>query len=374
MKKTLAALVISALYAGSASAQTEAAQTATAPTGTAQAPMNVAGFGVIFYGIADAVVAYQDKVAISGTTDTGSKTSIESGGLQSSRFGFKGEREVSNALKAQFVLEGGYDISIGASTQSGKLYGRKSIVGLKGAWFGDLQLGRRKTYADEVFNKYSSIAVLPSWGIKVHDNNLDQYGGNRSNSMFYYNTPEFAGFMLNVTHGFGGVPGSSSTGEQTGIGGKWGDGKPFGIGFAYSQTKRGTVTATSNTSADDSATAAASCNTVGVGNPGDTCIKTWVVGAGYQLDNLFLFGSVSEVKLPLAQPGPADPPFSTLFAAKTGGTGATGLFTAGGVNNSKTDIVDVGLDYRFTQQWSAQFAYIHANYTFLGAREKGKLD
>jgi predicted porin len=182
------------------------------------------------------------------------------------------------------------------------------------------------------------------------------------------------GFMLNFTHGFGGTPGSDSTGEQSGIGGRFGDDKPFGIGFAYSESKRGVVTATSNSSIDDSSTASAGCNTVGVGNPGDICIKTWVVGAGYTFNDLYVFGSVSEVKTPLAQPGPAAPPFGTVFAPKTGGAGATGLFTAGGLNNSKSDIVDVGFEYRFNKSWATQFAYIHANYEFLGASQKGKLD
>ena len=65
---------------------------------------------------------------------------LDSGGLSDSRWGLKGVEDLGGGLKANFVLESGFDISSGAST--GTLFGRQASVGLSSD-FGALSLGRQ---------------------------------------------------------------------------------------------------------------------------------------------------------------------------------------------------------------------------------------
>ncbi|MEB0284869.1 porin, partial [Sphingomonas sp. 10B4] len=74
---------------------------------------------------------------------------IHSGLLQASRFGFRGSESLGGNLKALFVLEGGLNLDTGTSGQGGAIFGRRSVLGLVGD-HGDLQLGRRKDFSDEI--------------------------------------------------------------------------------------------------------------------------------------------------------------------------------------------------------------------------------
>ncbi|MFC7518858.1 porin [Herbaspirillum sp. GCM10030257] len=351
MKKRQIALVVMSALAGVSHAQT----------------------AVQVYGIVDAGVAHTTKQAapVAGApTATASRTGIDSGLLQASRFGVRGTEDVGGGLKAQFALEGGIAIDNGTSTQGGALFGRRSIVGLVGDGFGNLQIGRRKDFTDEVAEPYSSITPFGTFITRVHANNLDRIGGNRANNMIYYSTPTFGGFRANISYGFGETAGSTSIGESLGFGANYGNG-PFGIGFGYWQSKLGTVTATANSSSDQGATSGAGCNTVGLGTPGDTCLKTWIVGSRYKLGNFMFRGTYSQVKQPLVTgTGPAAPTFATAFT-RTAGSGA---FTPGGSNNSDASIVDVGVDYTTAGAWKLKSSYIQSRYDFTGAAPDGKLD
>lgn len=328
---------------------------------------------VQIYGIVDAGVAYTTKAAAptaTAPTRTGSRTAVDSGLLQASRFGFRGTEDLGGGLKAQFALEGGIAIDNGTSTQNGALFGRRSIVGLVGENFGNLQVGRRKDFTDEIAEPYSSITPFGTFITRVHANNLDRIGGNRANNMIYYSTPTFGGFRANVSYGFGETAGSTSTGESLGFGANYNNG-PFGIGFGYWQSKLGTVTATANSSSDQGATSAAGCNTVGLGTPGDTCIKTWIVGSRYKMGNVMVRGSYSQVKQPLVTAaGTAAPNFVTAFTRAAG----SGQFTPGGSNNSDASIIDLGVDYWVGSTWKLKASYIQSRYDFTGTAPDGKLD
>ena len=346
MNRKVLALAVAGAFAGVAHAQTN----------------------VQIYGIVDAGVSHVTKVAAAtaaNPTGTGSRTGIDSGLRQASRFGFRGKEDLGNGLDAIFALEGGIAIDNGTSTQGGALFGRKSIVGLAGKNFGDLELGRRKDFIDEVSGPFSSIAPFGTFVTKVHANNLDRVGGNRSNNIIYYSTPKFNGFQANVTYGFGEAAGDNSAGSGFGVGAKYLNG-PFGIGFGYWQSKRG-VTATS--SADQGAPSGAGCKTTNIGNAGDTCIKTWMLGSSYKFGNMTVRGTYSKVEQPLiTAAGAAAPAFATTFTSTAG----TGAFAAGGSNNSEANIVDVGLDY-YVGNWKLMTSLIQSRYKFVGATDDGRL-
>lgn len=343
-----------------------AAATLLTAAGAVQAQSSVA-----IYGITDLGFAYSNNNAAATPANprgTGSRMGIDSGLLQSSRFGFRGTEDLGGGLRAQFVLEGGLALDNGSFTQGGLPFGRRSTVGLNGAW-GDLQLGRRKDFTDEVSGPFSSIAPFGTFITRVHSNNLDRIGGNRANNMIYYSTPRFGGkFRANVTYGFGETAGNTSAGQSFGFGALYDD-NTFGVGFGYWQSKLGVVTTTANSNSDQGATAGAGCNTVGLGQPGDTCIKTWMLGARYKTGPFQFRGTVSHIDQPLIRAaGAAAPDFTTNFTRRVG----FDAFTAGGANNDETHIVDVGVDY-FTGPWKLKASLIQSRYDFVGAASRGKL-
>ena len=72
---------------------------------------------VTLYGLADVYVGSTTtkQSPVGGASTSGRKTVIDSGGFNGSRFGLKGSEDLGGGLKANFVLEGGYDISTGAA-------------------------------------------------------------------------------------------------------------------------------------------------------------------------------------------------------------------------------------------------------------------
>jgi predicted porin len=347
MKKGVLAFAVMSTFAGLAQAQSS----------------------VSIYGIVDSAMVYTDKVATGTGRNTGSLAQVNSGGLQASRIGFRGKEDLGGGLFAEFGLENGFSTDNGAALQSGALFGRRSVVGLSGKSFGVLHLGRRKDFTDEIAGAYSSITPYSGFITAVHANNLDRIGGNRANNMIYYSTPTVGGFRANVTYGFGEAADSISTGQSFGFGANYDNG-PFGIGFGYWQSKLGSTTVASS---DQGAGSGAGCSTTlgtNAGKAGSTCIKTWILGSRYKVGGLTLRGTYSQVKQPLlnASSGAA-PNFATTFTATAGTT----AFTAGGVNNKKAQILDVGADYRLTPSLMLTGSVIQSRYDFIGASSKGKL-
>ena len=349
MKKAVLALAALGAAAGCAQAQTS----------------------VQIYGIVDMGTAYASTAAAPSTATpraTGHYLGIDSGLLQSSRIGFRGTEDLGGGLSAQFALEGGINVDAGTFQQGGIPFGRRSIVGLVGPDFGNLQIGRRKDFTDEIAEPYSSITPFGTFITRVHANNLDRIGGNRANNMAYYSTPTWGGFRANVSFGLGEAAGDTSSGQSLGYGANYANG-PFGIGAGYWQSRLGTVSAAGNTSSDLGATAGAGCNTIGLGTPGDVCIKTWIVGSRYNFGNLMVRGTYSVVKQPLIRTAAgAAPNFATTFTRSAG----SGAFAAGGANNDDSQIVDVGVDY-LTGPWKLKASVIQSRYSFVGASSKGKL-
>jgi len=348
MKKTVLALAVLSAFSGTAFAQTN----------------------VQIYGRMTGGVSYVDKIATLSTTSptaTGSRWGLDSGQYTQSRIGFRGTEDLGGGLKTNFTLESGLTIDNGAAA-SGLAYSRKTTVGLAGA-FGEVEIGRRKDYIDEVSQDFSTETRLLPFTGRVHANNMDRSTGGRANNMIYYTTPDMGGFTGNLSYAFGETAGSITTGQAFGFGGTYANG-PFAIGFGYWQSKLGVVSAGGvTTSSDNEATTGAGCKTVGLGNAGDTCLKTWMIGSSYKLGNATLRGTYSRVEQPLiSAAGPVAPNFATAFT----GTIGTSAFTIGGSNNDKANIVDLGVDYDMGS-WTFKGSVIQSRYSFVGARDDGRL-
>lgn len=98
---------------------------------------------VTLYGIVDAAVI----------KDKDQATELRSGGLSSSRLGFKGTEDLGGGLSAVFKLEGGMALDTG--TPDAFKFNRESYVGLAGG-FGEVRFGKNWTaYDDIAFNTNS---------------------------------------------------------------------------------------------------------------------------------------------------------------------------------------------------------------------------
>ena len=349
MKRTAVAVAALAAWSGSASAQSN----------------------VQIYGITDIGLSYVSKAAAATPAEprrTGSVAGVDSGLLQASRLGYRGSEDLGGGLRANFVLEGGLAVDSGTFTQGGLPFGRRATVGVSGASFGDLQLGRRKDFTDEVSGPFSSITPFGTFIIRVHSNNMDRIGGNRANNMVYYSTPRWGGFRANLSYGFGESSRGSSVGQSMGFGAIYNtDG--FGVGGGYWTSRLGTISGTSNASSDQGATTGAGCSNAALGAAGDTCIRTWIAGARYKQGGWHVHGTYSRVSQPLVRSGAgAAPNFSANFTRASG----SNPFTVGGTNNDRASIVDLGAEYA-GGLWKVKGSVIRSSYHFIGAAANGTL-
>jgi predicted porin len=152
---------------------------------------------VTLYGLVDAYLG-SSKVK---TTDANGTTSlrnsvINSGGFNTSRFGLKGSEDLGGGLKANFLLESGFNLDTGAIPNNGPtnttLFSRNSWVGVSGG-FGEVKLGKMWTPFDEVKGSgaaaFDANIFAPATNVWLSNNYQDRPG-----NAIYYATPDFSGF------------------------------------------------------------------------------------------------------------------------------------------------------------------------------------
>lgn len=176
MKKTLLAAALVTGFAGVAHAETS----------------------VTLYGLVDAGIGYQQtKVeqgdAFTKTRDIGLINGVKNG----NRWGLKGTEDLGNGTSAIFQLESGFDLGNGRSSQGGRLFGRKAIVGLTGESWGTLTLGRQYNVGDDF------ISPIDPFGTSfrqagVTDGAFGSSPSARMDNSIKYMTPDFAGFKAAV--------------------------------------------------------------------------------------------------------------------------------------------------------------------------------
>jgi len=188
MKKSLVALAVLAV-SGVASAQST----------------------VTIYGLVDAWIGtVKDNNLSQSGVNVPHPFSGSGGGLQTSRFGLKGSEDLGGGLKANFLLEAGFDPSTGAANNytnpytgatSTAVFGRQAWVGVSGG-FGELKLGKMWTPYDMVKGSgaagFDSLLFAPSTSVWASNNYSDRPGNS-----IYYETPNFSGFSAAGMYSFG---------------------------------------------------------------------------------------------------------------------------------------------------------------------------
>ncbi|MFJ3045977.1 porin [Herbaspirillum chlorophenolicum] len=299
MKKTAFALAALGLVASSAQAQSS----------------------VTVYGVIDVGLTYTTN-ATRGTTpgSNGSRFSIDSGDLATSRIGFRGVEDLGGGLKALFQLENGFNADTGGMASANTLFDRKSVVGLSGS-FGTVTLGRQVDFLDDIGSKYTSVQTFGGNGVKgAHFGNLDRVAGSRADNSVRFDSANYGGFTGNLFYSFGEVAGNTSAGQGFGFGANYVSG-PFGIGGAYYQTKLSAAS--------------------GTAQPGDTNLKTFTLGTSYQFGPAKLYGAWSQTKRPLQ-----------------GGI-APGLVSSITTQATKGNVIDIGVDYALKDNLHLLGSVIH---------------
>lgn len=138
------------------------------------------------------------------TVIDGKKTwsGLNSGGSSDSYFGLRGQEDLGNGLKAQFVLESGINADTGTGENgSGLDFKRRATVGVLGN-FGEVHLGRDETAAYKAMDRYdvfnhAGIGGSHAW--TLHNDRDDE----RKDNMIAYVSPNFGGLTFAANYAFG---------------------------------------------------------------------------------------------------------------------------------------------------------------------------
>ena len=193
---------------------------------------------VTIYGLLDANIN-STKDQINNGVNAQSQARIDSGGVQTSRFGLKGSEDLGGGLKANFKLESGFRLDTGAIPNNGPtnstLFSRQSWVGVSGG-FGEIQLGKMWTPYDDLqglgaaaFNANIFAPAAYVW----QSNNYNDRPGNS----IYYATPNFGGISGAVMYSLGeNKTATTSAGNVTSFRIGY-EGGPIAVGLGYQTEK-----------------------------------------------------------------------------------------------------------------------------------------
>jgi predicted porin len=174
--KHLIALAVLALTAGAASAQSS----------------------VSLFGVVDANVR-------SVKTGDVRKSTQDSDGNSSSRFGFRGEEDLGGGNKAGFWLEAPLSPDTGTGNTS-KLFNRRSTVSLMGSSWGEVRLGRDN---QTIWNNAAQFDVFGTVGVATVTALIDKLGSGvtdtsrTDNAISYFLPGNLGGIYGQVQYGFG---------------------------------------------------------------------------------------------------------------------------------------------------------------------------
>lgn len=212
MKKSLLALAVLGAFAGAASAQSS----------------------VTVYGIVDAGINSTDTGLATGSDRV---TGIASGNQSASRIGFKGTEDLGNGLKANFVLESGFNADDGAKNL---VFGdRISTIGLSGG-FGAVNLGKQVSAIKDAYDQIDPFGD----GGKIAPISQVFFGGGMGNGRITdsikYTSNSYSGFKFGAAYGFGEEVGSVSRSSNYGVNVGYANG-PLNVQFGYHNQDESTI-------------------------------------------------------------------------------------------------------------------------------------
>lgn len=304
------------------------------------------------------VDAYAGSVRMAG--DSGSRASVNSGGMTTSWFGFKGTEDLGGGLKASFALTSFFQADTGVQGRftGDTLFSRDANVGLSGN-FGAVTLGRGLApnfLPSILFNPFGdSFAFSPlilhmdvplfngsNWGSTIA---ADTGWSNE----IIYTTPSMGGLTANLHYQFG---------EQAGATGKNNVGGnllyfngPLSLSAFYENAQMtNPVPAVQNRS------------------------KTWFVGGGYDLNVVKLFATYQKTSVDHDVSGTADQDFKTYSLGLSAPVGAGKILAAWAQTKQDAPGVDrkrstasLGYDYNLSKRTDVYAVYMNDRITNLSS-------
>src|SRR5690606_26156761 len=153
---------------------------------------------VTLSGLVDAGIGYQQPKVTQGDASTKTRDiGLINGVKNGNRWGLKGTEDLGNGTSAIFQLESGFDLGNGRSSQGGRLFGRKAIVGLTGDSWGTLTLGRQYNVADDFISPIDPFGTS-FFQAGVVDGAFGSSPSARMDNSIKYMTPDFAGFKAAI--------------------------------------------------------------------------------------------------------------------------------------------------------------------------------
>jgi predicted porin len=319
------------------------------------------------YGVLDVAVGYQEY-SLSGNSQfpatvnplSATKVSVNNavtgmfnGGIQDSRWGFRGTEDLGGGLKAFFTLESGINVPTGqvnngagalagnsptASTVSantsldGQLFNRQAFVGLSSDVLGSVAFGRNYAPEYDIAVAYDPVQNAQLFSPLGFSGTIGGGGGvsedtRVDNSIKYKN--KVGDFNFGLLYKFGGVAGNNTAEGGFAINGGYEAG-PFGVQVAYEAFKDALKTSTSSVAGDIAVT---NYDTTSLMIAGKYSFGEATIRGGFETytlkapsDTLATLGVSSLYGYPV------DPAKSTNFSAA----------------DQKTDIWFIGGDYNFT--------------------------
>ena len=178
MKKSLTALAVLGVFAGSAMAA-----------------------DVTLYGALDTGFEYFHKktTKFDGSSEKSDTFDMQTGWDTGNRWGLKGSEDLGNGYKVSFKLESGFNGDDGTMGQGSRLFGREAGLTLSGP-FGSVAFGRFGGISSSC-GTYDMLGYVESfdggdgdvWGFAASD---------RYDNMVVYQTPRFAGLQATVQYSF----------------------------------------------------------------------------------------------------------------------------------------------------------------------------
>lgn len=192
---------------------------------------------VTLFGIVDACV-------VSHKSATGASLQVNGGGcFYGSRIGFRGTEDLGGDLRAYFHLEGGFSADSGQFGQGGRIFGRKSLVGLSGSW-GALDAGREYAPAFYILSATDPMQLgIGSATATVWSGSPGTSVGRTDNSINYL-SPDFGGVTarVQIAPGEQSAPAASRGGDTTGLNLLYRD-KQLIVGLAHAKVRNAAATA-----------------------------------------------------------------------------------------------------------------------------------
>ena len=178
MKKSLTALAVLGVFAGSAMAA-----------------------DVTLYGALDTGFEYfhHKTTTLDGTSVKDDTFDMQTGWDTGNRWGLKGSEDLGNGYKVSFKLESGFNGDTGTMGQGSRLFGREAGLTLSGP-FGSVAFGRFGGISSSC-GTYDMLGYVESfdggdgdvWGFAASDH---------YDNMVVYQTPRFAGLQLTAQYSF----------------------------------------------------------------------------------------------------------------------------------------------------------------------------